>query len=141
MSELDERAHVAVLAPMLDATLGPDPDTGAATRVFEYGKVPGADGNPGQLPRIYVLVSIERRFAQPRQANMTNRSGWRISLRYVGHTVDEARWAALQITNALNQRQITVGGAFSTAITHEQTRTVEPDDGLYSGRSDWTYAL
>lgn len=140
MTELDERAHIAVLTPMLTATVGNlasvDED-----RVFEYGKVPGADGNPGKLPRVYVLVSISRRFAQPNKVNMTTRSAWRLSLRYVGHTVDEARWAGCQIANALNQKQITVGAFTSTALTHETTTHVEPDDGLYSGLVVFTYAL
>jgi hypothetical protein len=140
MTELDEREHIAVLTPMIEATVGPDPDT-AKDRVYEYGKVPGADGNDGVLPRIYVLISIGRRFAPPNKGDTTARSGWRVSLRYVGHTVDEARWAGSRIAAALDRQRINVAGLDSTAITHESTTPVKPDAGLFSGLVSYTYAL
>lgn len=140
MSALDERAHAAVIMPLLNAALGPDPDTGAS-RIFDYGKVPGADGRPGVLPRIYALLSIERRFAPGNKVGATTRSGWRISVRYVGHTVNEARIANVWITAALDQQRITVGGLTSTPLIHEATSPVAPDDGLYSGLVGFTYAL
>lgn len=141
MSELDERAHAAVIVPLIDAELGPDPDTNES-RIYDYGKVPGADGNPGVLPRIYALISLERRFAPGNKAvATTNRSGWRVSVRYVGHTVAEARWAGAQITAALDQQRFTINGLTSTPLIHESTAAVAPDDGLYSGLVGFTYAL
>jgi hypothetical protein len=141
MSGLDERDHAAVLTALIDAAMGPDPDT-TKSRVFTYGKVPGADGNPGTLPRIYALISIERRFTPANKAvAMTTRSGWRVSVRYVGKTVLEAQWANAKIAAALDQQYITVNGLTSTPLIHESTSAVAPDDGLYSGLVGFTYAL
>jgi hypothetical protein len=140
MTELDEREHIAVLTPMLDATLGVDPDSDEL-RVYEYGKVPGADGNPGVLPRIYVLISLGRRFVPANKGDTTARSGWRVSLRYVGHTIDEVRWAGARIADALDQKRITVAGLDSTALLHESTTPAKPDSGLFSALVSYTYAL
>lgn len=140
-SPLDERAHAAAIEAMVSAAIGTEENGDA--RVYDYGKVPGADGNDGVLPRIYALVSIERRAGVTNlKVGRTSRSGWRLTIRYVGHTTNEARWAGLQIAVAVNEKQITIGSTEpSTPITHESTTAVAPDGGLYSGLVQYTYAL
>jgi hypothetical protein len=133
-SPLDERAHRDVIAPLLTATLG-------ANRVCDYGGVPGADNNPGTVPDLFALPAFERRYVEPYHAGRATRSGWRLTVRYVGRTVDEARWAALKVATALNEVRVTIGGIESTPITHESTQAIAPDDGRFSGWSVWTYAL
>lgn len=146
MSELDKRKHRDVFVAMVSAALGPDPDTDA-TRIYDYGKVPGADGNPGTLPRIYVLISVSRRPAPGNKSGSTLRSGWRVSFRYVGHTVDEALWADHKIASVLDPAvvgapvMITVDGSESSPLIFESDAPVAPDDGLYSGFSGVTYSL
>lgn len=131
---LDERDHLDLITTMLTAAVGDN-------RVYLYGQVPGSDGNPDELPEIYVLVSLERRQVIPRQAGRTNRTSWRLSVRYVGRTTSEAQWAGWKTATALNEQQITVAGITSTPFLHETTNAVAPDAGLYSGLVAYTYTL
>lgn len=114
--------------------------------LYDYGKVPGADGNLGDMPEAFALLSIARRFAPPTRNGGTDRTGYRASFRYVGTNPRNARlvgeWirAALETTPGRGKR-ITVGGVDSTPLTHESTTAVEKDDGLYSGQVVYTYAL
>ena len=82
----DERKHVAVITAALTAQLGAD-------RVYEYGEVPGESGITGTLPPIFVLPSIERRYAAPDRNGRSGRSGWRLSVatRFITMALSEAR--------------------------------------------------
>lgn len=131
---LDERKHVTVIAEALTATLG-------ANRVYEYGTVPGESGVTGTLPPIFALPSLERRYAAPDRSGRSGRSGWRLSVRYVGRTASEARWAGMQIAAALDGANLTIDGYTSTPVTFESQAAVAPDEGRYSGTSSWTYVL
>lgn len=131
---IDERTHRDVIEALLTATVG-------ANRVYDYGTVPGSDGNAGTMPPIFVLLTIERRYVEPRRGGRSGRSGWRVTCRYVGRTVDEARWAELKVTQALDEQRLSVGGFTSTPVTHESTTAIAPDDGRFSGLGVWIYAL
>lgn len=135
----DERIHRDVIEPLLRAALGTE--AGGAQRVYDYGEVPGADGNPGKLPNIFALPTLERRYVAPRRGGLAGRSGWRLAVRYVGRTVDEARWAQNRITLAIDERRLTIGDFTSSPVTHESTTDIAPDDGRYSGLTVWVYAL
>lgn len=128
---VDERLH----RDAVDAALDEE-------HLYDYGLVPGLDNNPGETPRIHWLRSIERRYVEPRRAGRAGRSGWRLSIRYVGRTPDEARHAQLVATTAVDEKRLTVGGHLSTPVTHESTSPIEPDDdGWWSGLTNWTYVL
>jgi hypothetical protein len=129
----DERQHIAAVSAALTASVG-------ANRVFEYGKVPGQSGNPGSLPDIFVLPALERRNG-PTDQGRARRSGWRLQVRYVGRTANEARWAAERVSQALEGKRLTVDGVESTPVVFESATRIAPDDGRYSGESVWTYAL
>lgn len=136
----DEQAHDAVLRPLLAARLGTEPNGDA--RVYSYGEVPGMDGNPGVIPGIYVLLTIERRYVPPvRMVARPSRSGWRVTCRGVGRTVNEARRAMNAATNALEDVRLQLGDVESTPLALEVAQSVEPDDGRYSALATWTYAL
>lgn len=130
---LDERKHVAAIKTLLNAALSPN-------LAYDYGTVPGADGNAGTLPPIFVLLGLERRYVEPTGAGRTTRSGWRLTVRYIGRTTDEARWAAAKVAQAMETR-LTVDGVVSTPVTHESTQAIAPDDGRFSGWAAYTYAL
>ena len=130
----DERQHFAALATALTSKLGAD-------RVYAYGKVPGSDGNAGTLPPIYVLLAVERRFAPESRQGRAGRSGWRVTTRYVGRSVAEAGWAALQVQKALDEVRVTIDGHASTPVTFESQESIDPDNGRFSGLTSWTYAL
>lgn len=125
---IDERLHRDALEALVAGPLN--------GKAYDY------DGTPTTLPNIFTLLSIERRYVPPRTGSgLSGRSGWRVAFRYVGRTVDEARWAGLKIAQALDQQRLSVGGFTSTPITHESTAAIESDDGRFSGLAVYTYAL
>lgn len=130
---LDASAHWDAIKALLTASPLGD-------HAYDFGKVPGADGNSGTLPTTYVLLTVERRYAAPNNGRSAV-TGWRVSCRFVGTTSPNARAVGNWVTAALNEARVTVGGVQSTPITHESTNSVEPDDGMYSGLSQWIYAL
>lgn len=132
---LDEREHRTALDTLIESTVG-------AGRVYSYGTVPGADGNAGSLPPIFVLLALERRFVPiSRGVGLASRSGWRLSTRYVGRTVDEAAWAAFKVGEALDGALLAVDGHTSTPVQLESTQAIALDDGRFAGLALWTYSL
>ena len=136
----DERLHRAALGTLLGPVVN--------GQLYDYGEAPGDPNNPDKdaralpLPEIFVLLGIERRGGiEAKNACRTARSGWRISLRYVGRTVDDARWAASKCAAALDGTRLVIDGVTSTPVTHESTQAIAPDDGRFSGVEFYTYAL
>lgn len=126
---IDTRAHRTAIVAAIAATEDDLP-------VYDYGK------EPATLPAILSLLGIERRFAeQSRAVGLPSRSGWRITTRYVGTTVDEARWAELKVTDALDGARLTISGFTSTPVRHESSTAPVLDEGRYVGFSVWTYVL
>ncbi len=139
--EIDERTHRDTIVPLLAAKIG-QLDSKGDPVVYDFGKVPGADDNAGDLPPIYLLLTVERRAAAaPPRAGRAGVSGWRVTIRGVGRTVDEARWALNRATEAVDEQNLSIGGKVSTPVTFESSQTVGPDGGRYSGLIAWTYAL
>lgn len=132
---LDERDHAAALKAVIEAQLG-------QWKVYEYGEVPGLGKNAGQQPPIYVLLQVERRSLAPAHSSRTaSRTGWRASIRAVGRTASECRWATHRVSLALDSQRVTVDGHLSTPVQHETTDSPEPDGDRYESLIRWTYAL
>ncbi len=131
---IDAREHATALKAAISAQLGPHD-------VYDYDDVPGSNGNAGQLPPIYVVLSVERRYnPRLRVTARASTSGWRVSARGVGRTVDEARWALFQVATALNEVSLTVDGKPTSPIQFEADQAPALDDKRYSGLSLWTYS-
>jgi hypothetical protein len=131
---LDASTHWDAVKALLSASP-------AGNDVYDYGDVPGeSSGNPGDLPEAFVVLSVSRRYAPPNNGRSAA-SGWRISCRHVAKTAADARLIGTWVTDALNEVRLSLEGVASTPITHESTTAVEPDDGMFSGLSQWTYAL
>lgn len=130
---LDSRPHADAAKAAITAALG-------SWQAYDYGEVPGADGNAGALPNIYALVTVERMSGMPlRMSAQASRAGWRITARCVGRTPDECRWALAKVAAALNEVSLTVSGAVTSPIQFESDHAPAPDAGLISGMSLWTY--
>lgn len=126
---IDLREHVEAHKAAVTAELG-------QWAAYEYGQVPPA------MPHIFALVSVERRFVpSTRITTQAGRSAWRVSVRTVGRTADECRWALHRATRALDEVVLTIGGHQSTRLQHESTTDAEPDDGRFSALSQFTYVL
>lgn len=110
--------------------------------VYDYGRVPGADGNAGTLPNIYALLSVERRGnPQIRASARTTRTGWRFTVRVVGRTTNEARWALAKVAGAVNEAVLVVGDEQTTPIQFERDQAPELDEGRHAALSSWTLAI
>lgn len=131
-SLVDSRSHAEAVKAALVATVG--------AKVYDYDEVPSMNGNPGVLPNIYVVVSVERRAGAPRRASAsTGRTGWRVAARAVGRTVDETRWAMAKVAAALNEARLTIDGTETTPAQFEADQAPELDNGRYSGLALYTY--
>lgn len=142
---VDERKHIDVFQAAINAAMVA---AGSPARCYGYDEVPGTkqDGSedkvPGKLPNIFVLISLERRFYPPsRQIGRAGRSGWRLSLRGLGRSVDECQWALLRIVEAVEERRFTVDGSRSGPVQHESSTAPTWDDGRYSATKTFTYTL
>lgn len=131
---LDEREHAKALIAALEA---------ASTRnAYEYGDVPGLDGNEGDEPAIYWLVQVERRNLPPlNMVKVARRTGWRASIRSVGTTINECRWAVLHASERLDSKTLTIGSLTSSRLQHETGESPEFDDGRADALTRYTYAL
>lgn len=132
---LDARPLTEAIRAAIEADLG-------GWQVYDYGQVPGADGQPGTLPNIYALLSVERRGnSQIRTVARTTRTGWRFTVRVVGRTVNEARWALAKVAEAVNEVVIVVADEQTTPIQFERDQAPELDEDRYTALSSWTLAL
>lgn len=132
---LDPRLHMAAVKTAIKAQLGPND-------VYDVGQVPGSNGNAGALPKIFVLVSLERRYnSELRLSAQASMTSWRIAVRSVGRTVDETLWAMFRVTTALNENRVTVDGNISSPIQFESDQAPVYDDGRYSGSAFFTFSI
>lgn len=130
----DERPHATALIAAIKAQLG-------AWNAYELGEVPGVDDNAGSIPDIFAVVQVERMFLPTMQSSRkASRAGWRASIKAVGRTVSEARWAQNKVALALDSARLTIGSRSTTPIQHESTDSPEPDGDHFSALSRWTYA-
>lgn len=91
------------------------------------------------LPPIHVLVTITRRFGgNPRVSAHKTVTGWRLTTTVVGTTVDEARWAFSRIAQ-LEYVRLTATGSDLSPLMFESANAPEPDDGMFSAMSSWTF--
>ena len=135
MSTTDFRPHAAAIKAAIKAELP------ASTNVYDYSTVPGANGNAGTLPTSYVVVALERRYNPLlRTTAQAGSTGWRVSARCVSTTVTNAGLLLAAVSDALNERVLTVEAKPTTPIQFESDQTPEYDSGRYSAVSLWTYA-
>lgn len=137
---VDARIHAAAVKVALNTALG------VKVQAYDYDEVPGAKTNPDALqrllplPNIYVAVSVERRFiGQLRNSASTGRTGWRVSARSLGRTVDECRWAMFRVATGLNEKRLTIAGTTTTPIQFESEQAPEWDEVRYTAVSLFTY--
>lgn len=132
---LDARKHAEALKVDLKAALN-------SQHVYDYDEVPGVDGNPGPLPGIFALISVE--LVPSTNRRMTGQSAvrrWIASVSGLGETVDESRWALAKIAGALYEKRLTVDGtATSPLLSPEPGQAPRREDGRYIGRLIFTYS-
>lgn len=140
---LDVRPHFDAIKALILAQI-PAAAQALGTSVYRPSDVPGENGNPGTLPRIFVLLKVERRFTPSLKASrIATRSAWRVVAVCVGQSAAEAEQATAWVTAALDSQRVTVDGFTSTPVQHETSTAVDRDGDTseFFGRTDWTYAL
>lgn len=131
---LDPRVHRTAFKALLTGPLN--------GHVYDYGKVPGLDNNPGTVPGRYILPTVSRAYRESLQSTRhASRSSWRVSVRHVGLTTNEADWAGFLVSGLLDSAVIEIGGFRSTPLQHDVTDDVMADGGMFSGLIAWTYTL
>lgn len=131
---LDARPHAEAIKAALKTALNSE-------HAYDYDEAPGSNDNPGTLPNIFVLVSVELLpSSSPRMAGRTTVRRWIATVRGVGRTVDEARWAMWRASVALHEQSLTVEDRTTTPLQFEPGDAPKPDDGRYSGLHTFTYA-
>lgn len=95
------------------------------------------------LPANYVEVYLSRRFSEEslRLDGFRTPVAWRLSLRVVSKSVSNARLMQDRIRAAFEGNTFDVEARTSTPVTFESESPVAPDDGWFSGLTDWTYVL
>lgn len=126
---LDSRTHATAIRTAIKVQFGPND-------VYDYDDVPTTP------PDIFALVSVERRFNPDlKMSAQATTGGWRVAVRSLGTTVDEARWAMVKVTAALNEARLSIGGQTTTPIQFESDQAPVLDDSRYAGLSLWIYQL
>lgn len=129
---LDPRPHHAAVK----AALAP----AVHDQVFNDDEVPGSPQHADEtLPDLFALVAVERRIVYPRRAGLPGRSSWRLSVRYVGRTVNEALWVLDRTQDALDEFRLTVSAVTSTPLSFESSSPPRWSDGRYAGEVVYTY--
>lgn len=98
----------------------------------------------GRLPAHYTEVYISERVTDPRHRYVggIGSRAYRIQTRAVAKIEDNAETERAKAAAALEERFLTVGGTESSAITRGSTdNPIAPDDGWFSGLSEWLLNL
>lgn len=131
---LDARAHATALKAAVTAELD-------EWQAYDYGKVPGSDGNTGVLPNLFALITVDQvPSGSPRMSGQTGTTRWIVSVRGVGRTVDEARWVLFKAAAALHEQVLTVDGRTTEPLQARPGQSPRKDGTRYSGLSVYVYS-
>lgn len=101
-------------------------------------------GDPGIITdasAAYTEVIISRRHGGIARADSTLDSDLiRVMTRVVAKSADNAGVQQTKVRAALEYTALSIGGVTTTPIQFETEDPIAPDDGWYSGATDWTYA-
>lgn len=141
LGPLDERLHRANWKTLIELSGAP------TLKAYGFDDVPGMKGtdgqlNPGTVPPIFVLLSVQRRFVAVKyQSGSRGVNAVRFSTRVVGRTEDEAAWARMKVAAAVEERIVAFGPDECTPVMFENEDPIAFDDGRYSGLTRWTYQV
>lgn len=95
----------------------------------------------GSLPAQYCEVYVTERVAESRRyGGRDGMRAWRVQFRAVGRLEFNAQQVRTWIRDAFEDQAITVGGVATTAFVRGATEDpIRPDDGWFSGLSEFVY--
>lgn len=123
----------AVILAVLNAALAP-------AVAYEYGKVPGSNGNPGKEPSKYVLVDVSRRYVDSfRGGGGPSVKSHRLGTRYVAKSGADARTMQKRITDALEGQIVATDVGEIGPFIFESSDAITLTDGFHVGTDTWTF--
>ena len=131
---MTETEQAAAIQAALTAALAP------AVGVYEYDKVPGANGNQGTEPRKYATFSLARRYTEGRRGSGEVTSpGFRLVTRAIAKSVDDAREIRRRVVAALEDKILTSTAGEIGPFVFETSDPVQPDQGYFVADDTWTF--
>lgn len=137
---LDPRPHSDAVKAAVDEQLD-------VWKAYDYGEVPGDEGNPDEsernkpLPNLYAIVSIEQvPSAGQRMSGQTGTTQWIADIRGVGRTVREAEFVLWKACEALHEQILMINDRATEPLQRQIGQAPEPDGGRFSGRVVFTYS-
>ena len=112
----------------------------APSVAYEYGKVPGSNGNAGTEPPKYVLVDVSRRYVDSfRGGGGPSVKSHRLGTRYVAKSAGDARTMQRRVTDVLEGQIIATDAGEVGPFIFESSDAIAPDDGFQVGTDTWTF--
>jgi hypothetical protein len=124
---MSEELHAAAYIAALNTNLA-----GSAT-AYDYDEIPAT------LPNRYVEVTVSRRYGGEMRGEKPTTNLFRATTRVVAKSVSDARELRRRVS-LIEGTYLTVGGVNTTPIQFETDEPIGPDDGYYSGLTQWTWA-
>ena len=91
------------------------------------------------LNRQHVQFGCANRYVVTRRSGSESVKAYRITTRVVGDTISNVRETQRRVDLALLDRQVAIEGRDTSPITRETQDQPEPDEGLYSALTTWTF--
>jgi len=130
---MTENEQAAAILAAINAAIAP-------AVAYEYGKVPGTNGNAGSEPTKYVLVAISRRYVPERRASgEVTVPGGRLSTRYIAKSVADGRTMRQRTTDVLEDKILTTAAGEVGPFVFESGDPFQPDETFQVATDLWTF--
>ena len=130
---MTESEQAAAILAAINAAIAP-------AVAYEYGKVPGADGNAGPEPFKYVVMDLSRRFVDSfRGSGEASVTGGRLGTRYIAKSLTDAREMRRRVTAALEDKVLTSTAGEVGPFRFETSDPFVPNQGYQVAEDLWTF--
>ena len=131
---MTENEQAAAILAAINAALSP------AAVAYEYGKVPGANGNAGTEPARYVVVTVSRRYVPERRASgYVSVPGGRLGVRYIAKAATDVRNMRRLATEVIEDQILTTDAGEVGPFTFESGDPARPDGAYLVADDSWTF--
>jgi hypothetical protein len=128
-----ESEMAAAILATLNAAIAP-------SVAYEYGKVPGSNGNAGTEPAKYLLIDVTRRYVDSHRASgVTSLTGYRLGTRYVAKSIGDAREMRRRTATALEDQILATADGELGPFTFEAADSLVLTEGYHVGTDTWTF--
>ena len=112
----------------------------APSVAYEYGKVPGSNGNAGTEPSKYLLIDVTRRYTDVRRVSgVVSMKGYRLGTRYVAKSIGDAREMRRRTTAVLEDQILATPDGDLGPFTFETADALVLTEGYHVGTDTWTF--